>query len=513
MCNCSMFCQIIAAIIFAFILPFNTIAKEFGAKDDIITTKHCPVNCGCTLEHTKYPTKPTIPGTTKPTTTTTTTESSSIDESQPAYPVSLGLFGGSGNDVIRGIDSFADGSYVVCGTSDSSTGSFAGLTGSEWATPFSFVAKLSKTASLEWLVTFGSSSGSVTLEDIAVLSDGNIVTVGYSKAYEYSTTPDVEEIELTSEGIILTLSPSNGALVSQKSVGGKGTDLFNCVSATSTGFVVGGKTDSDDGDFKGLSGSNAVIMSFDNSGNISWKRYLGGSKGGSVENIDTDADNNIYFTCITTSKDGDFAAFDGLMGGYVDTVVIKYDYSGNYLWDYVIASSGRDQFTAIAADGIGGCIVGGNYENISGGTNDGTLADIHNCGGIDAVVFRISSNGQLMWSKLQSGLDNDFITDVETIDGGFVVSGYTTSANRDFEAIGNLGGYDSFVTFLEKSGTIVNMYSYSGSKDDICAGVCSGSGGEVLTVGRTKSTDEAFEGKNSYSNFTAFTVRYKTALG
>lgn len=513
MCNCSMFCQIIAAIIFAFILPFNTMAKEFGAKEDIITTHHCPVNCGCTLESTKYPVKTTKPGQTTTTTTTTTTSAeSSIDETQPVSPISMSVFGGKGNDIIRGIDSVSGGGYVICGTTTSSDGNFSGLSESDWVGPFSFVAKISKTASVDWLVTFGSSSGSVTLEDVTVLSNGNIVAVGNSKAYEYSTTPDVEAIELTTEAIILTLSPSNGSLVSQKSVGGTGTDLFNCVSATSAGFVAGGKTDSTDGDFDGLTGSNAIIINFDNSSNINWKRYLNGSKGGSVEDIDVDADNNVYFTCLTSSKDGDFAAFDGLMGGYIDTVVVKYDYSGNYLWDYVIASSGRDQFASISADGIGGCVVGGNYENISGGDNDGTLTGIHNCGGIDAIVFRINTNGELMWSKLQAGLDNDYITDVETIDGGFVVSGYSASANRDFEAIGNLGGYDSFVTFLEKSGTTVNMFTHSGSSDDIYAGVCAGTSGEVLAVGRTKSTDEYFENKNTYSNFTAFMVRYRTNL-
>lgn len=505
MCNCSMFCQIIAAIIMAIILPFNTLAKEFGAKEDIITTQHCPVNCGCTLESTKYPVKPgaTIK-------TTTTTEASTFDESSLVAPMSISLFGGTGNDVIRGIDSIPGGGYVICGTTTSINGKFAGLASSSWVGPFSFVAKVSKNADILWLVVFGSNSGSVTLEDVAVLSDGNIVAVGNSKAYEYSTTPDVDELELTSEGIILTLSPSKGALISRKSFGGKGTDLFNCISATSTGYVIGGKTDSHDGYFKGLTGVNAFVMNFDNSGNVRWEKYLRGSKGGSVEDIDTDSDNNIFFTCITASKDGDFAAFDGLMGGYVDTVVVKYDSNGNYIWDYVIASSGRDQFTSITADGIGGCVVGGNYENVSGAPNDGTLADIHNCGGIDAVIFRIGSNGQLAWSKLQSGLDNDYITDVEVIGGGFVISGYSASANRDFEPISNLGGYDSFVLFLDKSGTTVDLFSHSGSKDDIYAGVCAGVSGDVLAVGRTKSTDEAFNGMNSGTGFTAFMVKYKT---
>lgn len=507
MCNCSMFCQIIAAIIMAIILPFNTLAKEFGAKEDIITTHHCPVNCGCTLESTKYP---VIPGAT--TTAKPTTESSTIDESQPVYPLSMSFFGGNGNDIIKSVESVSSGGYVICGTTDSATGKFSGIANTKWSTPFSFVAKFNKHNDLLWVKVFGSTSGSVTLEDVTVLSDGNIVAVGNSKAYEYSTTPDVDEIELTTEGIILTLSSATGSIISQKSYGGSGTDLFNCVSSTSNGYVIGGKTDSKDGDFSGLTGINAIIMNFDNSGNINWKRFLGGSKGGSVEDIDVDSNNNIYFTCVTASKDGAFAAFDGLMGGYVDTVVIKYDHSGNYVWDYVIASSGREQFTSITADEIGGCVVGGHYENISGNANDGTLSGIHNCGGIDAIIFRINSNGELMWSKLQSGLDNDYITDVENVDGGFVITGYSTSANRDFESIGNLGGYDSFVLFAEKSGTTVKLFSHSGSKDDIYAGVAAGINGEVLAVGRTKSIDEAFEGKKTGNNFSAFMVKYKTSL-
>lgn len=549
MCDCNFFCRILCTIILIIAFLFNTIGGWIGVGD-IIPTDKCPLNCGCettTAEETtepstqvsgEYTTAPTSsqvtesttnnitePESTAPTTsdttttttqitTTTTTTKPTTSESGPhmqsAEELAMTLFGGNSNDIIRGVDAVSGGGYVACGTTSSIDGDLAGLYENDWLGPFSFVVKFSKAATIDWLVTFGSNSGSVTLEDIAVLSNGNIVVVGNSKAYEYSTTPDADASELTTEAITITLSAENGKVISQKSFGGTGTDLFNCVSTTSTGYVVGGKSDSTDGDFEGLPGSSAIILNLDNSGNVYWKRYLSGSKGGSVEGIDVDDDNNIYFTCFTSSTDGDFAVFEDLMGGYTDTVVIKYDYKGDFLWSYVIATSGRDEFAAVTEDGRGGCVVGGQYENISGSaTIDGTLTGTHNCGGIDALLFRIDKDGDIMWKKILSGFYDDYITDVAKIEGGFVVTGYTTSANREFASIGNKGGYDSFVTFLSKTGTTVKTATHSGSKDDIAAGVAASDNGEALIVGRTKSSDETFADKNTYNMFTAYVVRFK----
>ncbi len=478
------------------------------------TTTTEPTTTTTTKPTTTTTTKPTTTTTTKPTTTTTTKPTTS--EKGPflnsAAKDSLTMFGGNSNDLIRGMTATSDGGYVVCGTTSSIDGNLAGLYEDDWIGPFSFVVRFDSDSNIQWFITLGSNSGSVTIEDVAELSNGYIVAVGHSKAYEYSTTPDALAEDLTTEAIALTLSPKKGRVLSQKSFGGSGTDVFYCVSPTSTGYVVGGKTNSKDGFFEGVPGNSAILLNLDNNGNVNWKRYLSGSKGGSIEGVDVDADNNVYVSCITSSTDGDYAPFTELMGGYSDTVIIKYDYKGDFLWDHVIASSSRDIFNTITEDGKGGCVVGGYYETMDENIeNDGTLTGIHNCGGIDALLFRIDKDGDRSWYKILSGFQDDFITDVAITNGGFVVTGYTNSSNRDFAPIGNSGGYDSFVAFVSKSGTLVKMDTQSGSGDDIFACVVTGENGEAFIGGRTKSKDGAFA-ENLYSSFTALVVKYNTTV-
>ncbi len=476
------------------------------------TTTTKPTTTTTTKPTTTTTTKPTTTTTTKPTTTTTTKPTTS--EKGPflssAAKDSLAMFGGNSNDIIKGMTATSDGGYVVCGSTSSIDGNLAGLYENDWIGPFSFVARFDSKSNIQWFVTFGSNSGSVNLEDVAELSNGYIVAVGHSKAYEYSTTPDALAEDLTTEAIALTLSPKKGRVLSQKIFGGTGTDVFYCVSPTSTGYVVGGSTNSTDGFFDGVPGSSAILLNLDNKGNVNWKRYLSGSKGGAIEGIDVDTDNNVYVSCTTASTDRDYAAFTELMGGYLDTIIIKYDYKGDFLWDHVIASSARDIFNSITIDGKGGCVVGGYYETMDGSIeNDGTLTGIHNCGGIDALLFRIDKDGDRSWYKILSGYQDDFITDVAMTNGGFVATGYTNSSNRDFAPIGNNGGYDSFVAFVSKSSTLVKMDTQSGSSDDIFACVVTGENGEAFIGGRTKSKDGAFA-ENLYSSFTAFVVKYNT---
>lgn len=548
MCNCTFFCRFLCTIILVFAFIFNSVGNLIGVGD-IIPTEKCPIcDCGTTAPpetsenestdvsstdfsstdavsntmHTdNSATETTTTATTTTTTTTTTTPTTTTTtttttEEGPymtaANALVLTTFGGSNNDIIRGIDALEGSGYVVCGTTNSVDGIFADLFEDDWVGPFAFVAKLNKTAQIEWLVTLGSNSGGITLEDIAALSDGNIVAVGSSKAREYSTTPDEIDLNRSTEAIAVTLSVKDGKVISQQTFGGSGTDFFNCVSATSTGYVMGGKTNSSDGFFEGLPSSSAVVINCDFDGNVYWKRYLSGSKGGSVADIDVDDDNNIFFTCLTSSRNGDFAAFEELMGGYTDTLVIKYDYKGDFVWDYVIASSCRDEFSAITHDGKGGCVVAGQYENIKElAVLDGTLAGVHNCGGRDALMFRIDRNGDLMWRRSICGLYDDFITDIAKTNGGFIVTGYTESYNRDFASIGNKGGYDAFAAFIDKSGKIIKIDSHSGAKDDVACVVAVGEKGEALVAGKTQSSNGAFDGKTVYGDYDVFAVRYRTS--
>lgn len=563
MCDCNFFCKILCTIILIFAFLINSVGNWVGVGD-IIPTDACPLNCGCeetttetstelitdiTEEHTTVPTttttKPTTTTTTSPATTTTTKPTTTTTTAAPttttttapittttttrkettkppetdagphiltAEQTSLSVLGGSDDDIINGIAPLNDGGYIVCGVTNSEDGNFESVyTNTKWKKPYSFVARYSKTGTRRWIKVFASTSSGVTLEDIAVLSDGTFVAVGYSNATDYAAN---DKSSGTYDAIILRLA-SNGSLKSKKSFGGDKSDMFYCVTATENGFAVGGKSYSKTGDFADLPGQSAILINFDLNTNILWKKYLHGNASSSIDGITCDENGNIFATCLTAATTGDFSVFDKLIGGYTDTVVLKYDSEGTYQWGFPISSSGRDEFSAITPDGNGGCVVGGNYELIPSNFPDGTIKDVHHCGGIDALVFRINANGTQRWCKTLSGIYDDFITDVVKTDGGFAISGYSASSNREFQTCGNEGGYDGFTSFVNTNGVTVNTLTHAGTQNDMASCIVYTKNGEIVTAGKTQSTDIDFADLNTYSTtvYLAYMAKYQITVG
>lgn len=412
------------------------------------------------------------------------------------------LFGGNGSDIYRAIEPSGDGGYFACGTTTSTTGAFAGRFENGWLLPYSFISKLDSNGKTEWIKTIGSKTVGIYINDIAVLSDGNIIAVGY---HSISDVVMLEELG-GSQAVIYKLSGNDGSVIDQRTFGGKKADLFNCVAKTTKGFAVGGKTASTDGDFEGYSENSAIIFHFSTDFNILWKKSFSGSNGGSVDGISADNLGNIFISCTTNSTDGDFTLFKGLMGGYIDTVIIKFNHSGTSQWYYVIASSGRDEFRAVQADGSGGCIVGGHYELFTTTVPDGTLSDIHNCGGTDALLFSIGTYGTLSWTKVLSGYGNDYITDIAKGSKGYAVTGYTTSSNREFASMGNLGETDGFVCYINSSGVTLSMNAQAGTSEDSASCVAC-IGASYVVAGKTKSDNGSFA-EHSGSGNMGYTAKY-----
>lgn len=469
--------------------------------------------------------------TTKPTTTKKKTTTETGTRLNSAVQDKIIEFGGKDINIFNAIDNTADGGFVACGVSTSTDGSFAGVASSSWATNFSFVVKYDKNLNVKWLKAIGfdksqTTVNSITFEDIAVLGDGSIVAVGYSSAADLAYN---SETKGSTEAVIYKFS-SDGDVIYKKSFGGKSTDAFYCVDKTATGFVIGGSTESHDHFFSGIPGENssAVIMNFDSDGNILWNKYLTGNKGGIIKDISTDIKGNIFVSCITESTTDNFETFTELNNKLINTVVLKYDYAGNYQWYFPIASSAKDYFDVIVADDEGGCVVAGYYEYISYVVPDGTLKGIHNCGGTDSLVFRVNADGSVKWIKILSGYLNDYITGIDKTEGGFTVCGYTYSSNREFNGINNMGKGDAYAAFLTPAGNTAELLTASGSRSDVATCIAVNDDGIVAMLGKTVSNDGSFNGLNTHLTdgyidlykkitngtepFTCFAVKYSTTI-
>ena len=480
-----------------------------------------------TTTHTTTGTTTTKPTTTKKTTTTefgTRFNSASQDK--------LVEFGGEKNiTVFNAVDDTADGGFVGCGVTTSTDGSFAGVASSLWATNFSFITKYDKNLNVEWVKPIGfdksqTSVNSITFEDVAVLNDGAIVAVGYSTAANLAYN---DETKGSTDAVIYRFS-SDGEVIYSKTFGGKDTDAFYAVDKTSTGFVIGGSTNSHDNSFSGIPGENssAILINLDYDGNVLWNKYLTGNKGGIIKGISTDTSGNIFVSCITESTTDNFEAFKELNEKLINTVIIKYNYSGDFKWYYPIASSASDVFEAVVADDNGGCVVAGHYSNLKITYPDGTLDGVHHCGGTDSLVIRINSDGTNRWTKILSGYYDDYATAIEKSEGGFIVSGYTYSSNREFSGINNMGNGDAFTAFLTPAGNTAEILTANGSRSDSATCVAVNKDGAVAVLGKTVSNNGSFNGLNDHltdgyidmyqklnngvNPYTSFAVKYSTTI-
>ena len=333
----------------------------------------------------------------------------------------------------------------------------------------------------------------VSFEDVAVLTDGSIIVVGYTSATDVAD--DATYICKGSlEGIIIKYS-KDGTKQWTKMIGGSGDEMIYAVAATPDGgCVVGGKSNSLDGTLKDLGTEKikAFTTKCDKDGKIIWHNILSGTKHSSVESISV-ADNGTIYTAINcVTGDGEYASITGTETGRTTTVVSKIKSDGSTAWNKALYGSGKTEMFGLVAQNDS-CIVAGYYSSSQAG-NQGTFSEIRNggnAGTVDGVVIKLSDSGEQKWITPLVGFQNDFVTDIVAIPGGYAVCGYSNSSNRDFDFLSDSNDFDSFVYTFSNYGDIKTHSSFGGTSNDNARAICA-NGKTLYLSGMTNSSDGVF---------------------
>lgn len=374
------------------------------------------------------------------------------------------------------------------------------------------VAKYSDKGKLEWSKVIGGTAtprnglsvkAKTSFENVAVLSDGSILVVGETRAEDIAA-PSEYKCAGTVEGIVVKLN-SKGDVVWTKLYGGSKGDMVHSVKATPDGgFVIGGKAESTDYDLKDLGSQvyKAFVFKCDANGNIQWRQALSGSKHNTVEDLEVSPSGEIYADMACYSGDGEFADVEGTEPVKRTTVIAKFSPNGNLLWKKGLYDTGVTNLYAMTLAHDGGVVVAGNYSVPVSGTGEGTLFEgIYNggtAGTMDGAIAKIKADGTIGWVKTIVGFEHDFVTGIVAIPGGYAVSGYSKSTNRDFE-LTNIGDFDSFVYTLSTSGRLETIYGFGGSMTDNPRGLCT-DGKSIYVCGSTNSSDGMFSDGTAKSN-------------
>ena len=310
----------------------------------------------------------------------------------------------------------------------------------------------------------------------------------------------------------LIIDPS--VLVYSTYLGGSDTDSARSLAVDSAGSIyVAGFTSSMNFPAKdpvqgsyGGGKDDAFITRIDASGTaLVYSTYLGGSgdEGRCETCIAVDPEGAVYVTGWTDSLD--FPTKDPIQGNHAgsagswDAFITKINSAGNeIIYSTYLGGSGIEQILGLAVDSEGAAYVAG----YTGSADFPTKNPIQGskAGNYDVFVTKINASGTaLVYSTYLGGSDvNGSYGVAVDSEGAAYVAGPTNSLDfptkHPIQGI-NAGGYDSFITKINVSGTAIVYSTYlGGSGDDWCNGIAVDSGGVAYVTGWTESSD--FPAKN-----------------
>ena len=274
----------------------------------------------------------------------------------------------------------------------------------------------------------------------------------------------------------------------------------------------------------GKGGEDAIIIKFDNSGNVIWKKNFGGV-------------GNEYFNHVIEMQDGfvacgyaDFKSFGtgdlvGLVGkGGTDIIFVKFDNSGNVVWKKNFGGSTDDSFNdnALVWDGFvdvsvvsGGFVAVGARKSFDSGDWEGLTRK----GKVDALIVKFDSTGNVLWKKNFGGKGNNTFTSVTVVSDGIVAvgtsSGYGSGGGESFgtedlERIAEKGLQDAIIVKYDNSGNIMWKKNFGGYADDEFKSVTAVADG-IVTVGFSDPNsfnNGDWEGVHGYKGSNAIAVKY-----
>jgi hypothetical protein len=331
---------------------------------------------------------------------------------------------------------------------------------------------------------------------VVTTSDGEFILTGDMS----SDDGDFEAMHKGKNDIFVLILEKNGSVRLSKVFGGRGVvqlgqlasgiDDGRSIRATQDGgFVLAGNTFSNDGDFNGMRRGNGDVFVFklDKHCKIAWKKVFGGSEEDMVESMTTTLDDGIVLTGYTNSND---VTFGGMNKGRHDIYIIKLDHQGETQWKKVLGGSDEDYGNSIVTTPDGGFVVAGQTWS-----DDGDFAGL-NKGGGDIVVIKLDKNGSILWKKVIGGDGMDEASSITvTPDGGYILTGFTLSNDGDFAEL-HRGARDITVVKLDKRGNIKWKVSIGGEGDDEGSCIASTYDGGFVLTGRTSSNDSDFVNMN-----------------
>jgi hypothetical protein len=221
-------------------------------------------------------------------------------------------FGGNNDELYGTIAACSDGGYILCSSSNSAK---SGDVISSHGQDDFFVVKMDANGNKIWAKTYGGSNNDVPRSVIGD-ADGGCIITGYTNSGDGDLAGHRTSIDFDMWVVKLN---KNGQIVWQTTLGGTGVDKGrNVVRLPNGNIVIGGTTDSSDGDVNGKRGSNDIwVVMLNNAGKKLWQKTFGTSYPDENEDLAVASDGSIVFTNTVLTNDGDVTNLHGSFDAWI----------------------------------------------------------------------------------------------------------------------------------------------------------------------------------------------------
>ena len=156
----------------------------------------------------------------------------------------------------------------------------------------------------------------------------------------------------------------------------------------------------------------------------------------------------------------------------------------NILWQRTLGGSAEEYLSSIIKTSDGGFIVGGRSDSdISGDKLENSR------GGNDYWVLKADSNGIIEWQKTLGGNEDDRLNSIfQTSDGGYILAGLSASGISGDKTEASKGGSDYWIIKLNASGNIEWQKTLGGDGGDNATDILQTLDGGYLVIGNSTSS-------------------------
>jgi hypothetical protein len=257
-------------------------------------------------------------------------------------------------------------------------------------------------------------------ESVQQTTDGGYIVAGFTFSYGAGL-----------DDVWLIKTDENGDTLWTKTYGGPLYDAgFSVQQTPDSGYIVVGMVDATS------STGMVYLIKTDSSGDTLWTRRFGGGGKENGYSVQQTADGGYIIAGYTMTFGPGYAAF----------YLIKTDSLGIGQWERTYGEAEFDFCFTVQETSDYGFIISG-------------FTTSFGAGGQDAYLIKTNSQGDTLWTKTHGGTGDDgSYSGIQTSDGGYIITGYTSSFGS--------GGTDVYVVKTDGSGDTLWTKTFGGSQDD-----------------------------------------------